>query len=90
MPAVYIFVSHRLFELTNTLKNVAVPHSNNQLLLRNCLLMGAAGLLVYLTTYGAFHLFLKQVGRTMHPEVHGPWWYSWALCCGRCNQYFSA
>lgn len=41
--AVYVVVSFRLFELTNLLKNAAVPHSNNPLLLRNTAMMVAGG-----------------------------------------------
>lgn len=57
----YIFISHRLFELTNTLKNAVVPHSNNPLLLRNALIMVSAAVLLYLTTYGVIHIFLMRV-----------------------------
>jgi N-acetylneuraminate 9-O-acetyltransferase len=44
----YIFVSHRFFELTNALKDVAVPHDDDRRLLRNgVLLLGAlAGAMV--------------------------------------------
>eukprot|EP00798_Chlamydomonas_sp_ICE-L_P018174 gene18174-24606_t len=50
--AAYIFVSHRLFELTNTLKNAAVPHSNNRLLARNVILLAGVGIMFYSTTAG--------------------------------------
>lgn len=53
----YLFVSYRLFHLTNTLKTAFVPHDNNQLLLRKVILMtavvggmyavGTAGVSVY-------------------------------------------
>jgi hypothetical protein len=38
----YIFVSYRFFELTNALKDVAVPHDDNRRLLRNGVLLGGA------------------------------------------------
>ncbi|GIL73487.1 hypothetical protein Vretimale_5256 [Volvox reticuliferus] len=47
VSALYILVSHRLFDLTNYLKNVAVPHSNNALLLRNVILMVVTGAVLY-------------------------------------------
>lgn len=50
--AVYILISHRLFDLTNTLKNAAVPHSNNALLARNMLLLGCFGAVLYGVTWG--------------------------------------
>ena len=55
-PAVYVFVSHRLFELTNSLKNAAVPHSNNALLARNVLMMGGAGVALWSTVAGVIAL----------------------------------
>jgi len=54
--AAYVFVSHRLFNLTNTFKNVAVPHSNDMLLLRNVLLMAVVGTGIYLSVFGALSL----------------------------------
>lgn len=48
--AIYIFVSHRLFELTNTLKNAAVPHSDNRLLGRNTIMLAGLGLFLYVST----------------------------------------
>ncbi|GIL49663.1 hypothetical protein Vafri_5946 [Volvox africanus] len=47
VSALYILVSHRLFDLTNYLKNVAVPHSNNALLLRNVILMIVTSVVLY-------------------------------------------
>lgn len=44
---VYILISHRLFELTNTLKNAVVPHSNDSLLARNCVMMAVIGLALW-------------------------------------------
>lgn len=38
----YIFVSHRFFELTNAFKDVAVPHDDNRRLLRNGVLLAAS------------------------------------------------
>ncbi len=52
MRAVYIFISHRLFELTNTLKNAAVPHSNNRLLFRNVVLLASVSVGLYFTVAG--------------------------------------
>ncbi len=59
--AVYVLVSHRLFELTNALKTAFVPHSNNGVLLRNGLLMAALGALAYAT--GAFALSMQLFPR---------------------------
>ncbi|GLC37059.1 hypothetical protein PLESTB_001396100 [Pleodorina starrii] len=47
VTALYVLVSHRLFDLTNSLKSVAVPHSNNGLLLRNLIMMAAGGTLLW-------------------------------------------
>ncbi|KAJ9524481.1 hypothetical protein QJQ45_019558 [Haematococcus lacustris] len=59
VTAGYIFVSHRLFELTNAFKTLAVPHSNNQLLLRNTLLLLGAGGLVYMAAACVMQLHAK-------------------------------
>ena len=48
----YIFISHRLFELTNTLKNAAVPHSDNRLLFRNVVLLATVGFGLYFSVAG--------------------------------------
>lgn len=58
VTAGYVFVSYRLFQLTNTLKNVAVPHSNDWLLLRNCLLMAAGGAIFYFSCYIVMTVFV--------------------------------
>ncbi|KAM6552182.1 hypothetical protein CsatB_001990 [Cannabis sativa] len=47
VTAIYILVSHRLFELTNTLKTVFIPTKDNQKLLHNCI----AGFVVFLAIY---------------------------------------
>ncbi|GFH25091.1 Cas1_acylT domain-containing protein [Haematococcus lacustris] len=59
VTAGYIFVSHRLFELTNAFKTLAVPHSNNQLLLRNTLLLMGTGALVYMAAACVMQLHAK-------------------------------
>ena len=51
-PAGYVFVSYRLFNLTNDLKNAAVPHSNNALLARNAILLTCAGVTLYALCWG--------------------------------------
>ena len=53
----YIMVSHRLFNLTNALKNAFVPHSDNAALAANAVIMLASAVLVY-SAAGAVHLFL--------------------------------
>eukprot|EP00775_Hariotina_reticulata_P006302 gene6302-6537_t len=45
VTALYIYVSNRLFHLTNDLKDKVVPHDDNRLLVRNCLQMAIAGAL---------------------------------------------
>ncbi|KXZ54075.1 hypothetical protein GPECTOR_5g181 [Gonium pectorale] len=47
VTGLYVLVSHRLFDLTNALKNSAVPHSNNSLLLRNVIMMAVTGAALY-------------------------------------------
>lgn len=42
--ALYVFISYRLFVLTNDLKDAAIPLKNNRLLLQNTVLMGAFGM----------------------------------------------
>jgi N-acetylneuraminate 9-O-acetyltransferase len=56
----YIAVSHRLFDLTNTLKNSLVPHSDNVLLARNAILMAACMGALY-TVAATIHMFVYQV-----------------------------
>ncbi len=51
-------MSYRLFNLTNTLKDAAVPHSNNTLLLRNTLLLGTVGFSLYFVCFGLMKLFV--------------------------------
>ena len=54
-------MSHRLFELTNTLKNVAVPHSNDRQLLRNALILISTGAVMYVTMAGVMHMFVYRI-----------------------------
>ncbi|KDD71801.1 hypothetical protein H632_c4376p0, partial [Helicosporidium sp. ATCC 50920] len=42
VTALYVFVSHRLFLVTNVLKDALVPHDDNRMLVRNALLGGAS------------------------------------------------
>ncbi len=51
--AAYVYVSYRLFELTNALKNALVPHDNNYQLLRNAIMMAVAGGVIYATSFAA-------------------------------------
>ena len=55
----YVGVSHRLFTLTNTLKDAFVPHSDNAALLRNTVLMVLALGLLYVGGV-VLHLFAYQ------------------------------
>lgn len=57
VTAGYVFVSHRLFELTNTLKNVAVPHDNKPQLLRNIITMIATGAVLYCSVWGTMVMY---------------------------------
>lgn len=45
--ALYVFLSYRLFVLTNELKNVAIPGKEIALLVRNCVVMAGAGCCLY-------------------------------------------
>eukprot|EP00887_Chlorella_sp_A99_P001181 scaffold14.g1181.t1 len=56
VTAVYVLVSKRLFETANTLKEWLVPHDDNSLLLRNAVLMGAAGAAVLGASWVAVHV----------------------------------
>ncbi len=40
VTAVYIFLSHRMFELTAALRDALIPHDNDALLARNLVTMG--------------------------------------------------
>lgn len=51
VSALYIFLSHRMFDLTNTLKNAFVPHDDNRKLLRNTIIMGLLGVAAYVPGY---------------------------------------
>jgi len=58
--AAYVFISHRLFELTNTLKNSAVPHHDNRLLFRNVVLLLVVGAALYMASYGLMAAFVMR------------------------------
>lgn len=58
--ALYVYIAHRLFELTNQLKNVAIPHDDNRLLLRNILIMWWLGAAVYGIVYIMMHTFVYE------------------------------
>jgi hypothetical protein len=47
LPSVYVFVSNRLFHLTNELKDQIVPHDNNRCLARNLIQMLLLGVFVF-------------------------------------------
>ncbi|PKI68907.1 hypothetical protein CRG98_010700 [Punica granatum] len=53
--AIYVFVSHRLFELTNTLKTVFIPTKDNRKLLSNLI----AGAIVSLCLYSISFIVLQ-------------------------------
>lgn len=60
VTAIYIYISYRIFQCTNALKNAAVPHDNNKLLVRNSIIMAAGGLLLYVTVYGLLAMFVYR------------------------------
>lgn len=39
----YVFISHRLFLLTNALKDAFIPHDDNRLLARNLAMLAVSG-----------------------------------------------
>jgi hypothetical protein len=47
LPTVYIFISNRLFHLTNELKDRIVPHDDNRCLARNIIQMLLLGVFVF-------------------------------------------
>lgn len=59
VTAGYVFISHRLFQLTNTLKNVAVPYHNKQILVRNVFIMTSSGILLFCIVAGAMLTFKR-------------------------------
>ncbi|KAL5577156.1 hypothetical protein UlMin_018855 [Ulmus minor] len=56
--AIYVLISHRLFELTNTLKTVFIPTKDNQKLLHNFI----AGTTLFVAVY-CFSLILLMIPR---------------------------
>ncbi|KAK9809132.1 hypothetical protein WJX72_009885 [[Myrmecia] bisecta] len=66
--AVYVFVSYRLFILTNTLKSVVVPSKTGPLMWRNfCLVVGGCGIL-----YCSAWLILSGTGLRVKPALQDP------------------
>lgn len=59
--AVYVYISHRLFELTNSFKNVSVPHDDDRLLGRNFLMLGLISGGLYATSWGLMHALIRPV-----------------------------
>ena len=49
--ALYVFISHRLFVLTNDLKNVAIPGKDAKLLWRNSGIMAAGAVSLWVTGF---------------------------------------
>jgi hypothetical protein len=45
--ALYVFLSHRLFLLTNDIKDAVIPLKNNRRLLQNAVLMSGFGLVAF-------------------------------------------
>lgn len=57
VTTMYVFVSFRLFELTNTLKSACLPHDHSKKLLRNIVLLSAWALGAWLVGAGFKQLF---------------------------------
>ena len=51
LPAVYVFVSYRLFILTGTLKEVVVPNKTGKEMVRNYITLAVSALLLFLAGY---------------------------------------
>jgi hypothetical protein len=66
VSAIYVFVSFRLFILTNSLKEVAIPGTDTTLLWRNFIIMIVGGTIAY--TAGA--AFIWASGELLTGLVH--------------------
>lgn len=61
VTGLYVFVSNRLFHLTNELKDQAVPHDDNRVLARNCLQLALFGGFIFGLGWVVDRAFVSQL-----------------------------